>query len=42
MLMLTARWSDRLDVEDFWSALWASLIISLITTIITKSLKSKK
>ena len=42
MLMLTARWSDRLDVVDFWSALWASLIISLITTIITKSLKSKK
>ena len=42
MLMLTARWSDRLDVADFWSALWASLIISLITTIITKSLKSKK
>jgi len=42
MLMLTARWSDRLAVADFWSALWASLIISLITTIITKSLKSKK
>jgi putative membrane protein len=42
MLMLTARWSDRLDVADFWSALWASLIISLITTIIAKSLKSKK
>jgi putative membrane protein len=42
MLMLTARWSDRLDVTDFWSALWASLIISLITTIITKALKSKK
>ena len=42
MLMLTARWSDRLDVTDFWSALWGSLIISLITTIITKSLKSKK
>jgi len=42
MLMLTARWSDRLGVVDFSSALWASLIISLITTIITKSLKSKK
>jgi len=42
MLMLTAKWSDRLDIADFWSALWASLIISLITTIITKSLKSKK
>jgi putative membrane protein len=42
MLMLTARWSDRLDVTDFWSALWASLIISIITTIITKALKNKK
>jgi putative membrane protein len=42
MLMLTARWSDRLDVTDFWSALWASLIISLFTTIITRALKSKK
>jgi putative membrane protein len=42
MLMLTARWSDRLDVTDFWSALWASLIISIFTTIITKALKNKK
>jgi len=42
MLMLTARWSDRLDVTDFYSALWASLIISIITTIITKALKNKK
>jgi putative membrane protein len=42
MLMLTARWSDSLDVTDFRSALWASLIISLITTIITRALKSKK
>jgi putative membrane protein len=40
--MLTARWSDSLDVTDFWSALWASLIISIITTIITKALKNKK
>jgi putative membrane protein len=42
MLMLTARWSDRLDITNFWSALWASFIISLITTIITRGLKSKK
>jgi putative membrane protein len=42
MLILTARWSERLDVKDFWSALWASLIISLITTIITRALKRKK
>ena len=42
MLMLTARWSDHLAVDNFWSALWASLIISLITTILSRSLKSKK
>jgi putative membrane protein len=42
MLMLTARWSSALDVEDFWSALGASLIISIVTTIINKSFKSKK
>jgi putative membrane protein len=41
-LMLTARWSSALDVEDFWSALSASLIISIVTTIINKSFKSKK
>ena len=42
MLMLTARWSSALDVEDFWSALGASLIISIVTTIINKSFKSKR
>jgi putative membrane protein len=33
MLSLTARWSEKLDVNGFWSALLASLIISVITTI---------
>ena len=42
MLMLTARWSDRLDVIDFKSALFASLIISTVTTIINRAFKSKK
>jgi len=42
MLMLTARWSDRLDVADFWSALWASVIISLTTTLLTKTFGYKK
>jgi putative membrane protein len=40
--MLTARWSDQLAVDNFWSALWASLIISLITTILSRGLKSEK
>ena len=42
MLMLTARWSNRLDVVDFKSALFASLIISIVTTIINQAFKSKK
>jgi putative membrane protein len=39
MLSLTARWSEKLDVTGFWSALFASLIISLITTIFKSSKK---
>lgn len=34
MLSLTARWSEKLDVSGFWSALFASLIISVITSLI--------
>jgi putative membrane protein len=34
MLSLTARWSEKLDVAGFWSALFASLIISMITTVL--------
>jgi putative membrane protein len=39
MLSLTARWSEKLDVTGFWSALFASLIISAITTIFKASKK---
>jgi putative membrane protein len=39
MLMLTARWSDQLDVTNFWSALGASLIISVISTLIVSIFK---
>ena len=42
MLMLTARWSDSLDVSNFWSALAASLIISIVTTVISRAFKSPK
>jgi len=41
MLMLTARWSERLDVVDFKSALFASLVISIVTTIVNRILKNK-
>jgi len=39
MLSLTARWSDKLDVNGYWSALFASLIISVITSIFKASKK---
>ena len=42
MLMLTARWSNRLDVVDFKSAIFASAMISIVTTIINRAFKSKK
>ena len=39
MLSLTARWSEKLEVTGFWSALCASLIISVITTVFKSSKK---
>ena len=39
MLSLTARWSEKLEVTGFWSAIFASLIISVITTIFKSSKK---
>jgi putative membrane protein len=39
MLSLTARWSEKLDVSGFWSALFASLIISAITTLFKSNKK---
>jgi len=42
MLMLTGRWSDSLDVSNFWSALAASLIISIVTTVISRTFKSPR
>jgi putative membrane protein len=42
MLSLTARWSEALDVRDFWSAFFACLIISAVTAIVnTLTQKSK-
>jgi uncharacterized membrane protein YvlD (DUF360 family) len=34
-LMLVARWSDSLDVNNFWSAVFAALVISIVTRIVT-------
>lgn len=34
MLALTARWSEKLDVAGFWSAIGAALIISVTSAVI--------
>jgi len=39
MLSLTARWSEKLEVTGFWSALFASLIISVITALFKSTKK---
>ena len=36
MLMLVSRWSEKFEVESFWSAILASLIISVITSVLSK------
>ena len=34
MLLLTARWSEKLNVTNFWSAILASIVISVITRLL--------
>ncbi|MFM7860650.1 MAG: phage holin family protein [Candidatus Nanopelagicaceae bacterium] len=38
MLQLTDRWSDKLSVDNFWSAIFASLIISVVSGVLRKVL----
>lgn len=40
MLQLTARWSDKLTIDNFWSAIFASVIISVVTSLLGKVLRS--
>lgn len=40
MLQLTARWSDKLTIDNFWSAILASVIISFVTSILGKVFRS--
>jgi uncharacterized membrane protein YvlD (DUF360 family) len=35
MLMLVARWSESLDVNNFWSAVFAAIVISVVTKVVT-------
>lgn len=39
MLQLTARWSDKLTINNFWSAIFAAVIISLVTSVLGKVLR---
>ena len=34
MLQLTARWSSKLDIANFWSAILASIVISIVTSFL--------
>ena len=40
MLQLTARWSDKLSIDNFWSAIFASLIIGVVTSVLGKVLRT--
>lgn len=35
ILMLVARWSDKLDLTNFWSAVLAALVISVVTRLVS-------
>ncbi|MEI7540704.1 MAG: phage holin family protein [Actinomycetes bacterium] len=35
ILMLVARWSDKLDVTNFWSAVLAAIVISVVTRLVS-------
>jgi len=35
MLMLVSRWSEKLEVENFWAAIFAAIIISVVTRIVS-------
>ena len=41
MLALTARLTDRLDVDGFWPALWGALIITLVSWLLSSVLISE-
>ena len=36
MLSLTARWSEKLEVDSFWSAVFASVIIIIVTSVLSQ------
>jgi len=39
ILELVARWNDKLDVTNFWSAVLAALVISIVTRLVSGAAK---
>ena len=35
MLTLVSRWSEELEVENFWAAIFAAVIISVVTRLVS-------
>ena len=35
ILMLVSRWSDKLEVNNFWSAIFAAVVISVVTRVVS-------
>ena len=35
MLMLVSRWSEKLEVENFWAAIFAAIIIGVVTRLVS-------
>jgi putative membrane protein len=42
ILMLVSQWSDKFEVNGFWSAVFASIVISVITSVLSSIGRSSK
>jgi putative membrane protein len=40
ILMLVSEWSEKFEVNGFWSAVFASIIISVVTSVLSQIGKS--
>ena len=40
ILMLVSQWSEKFEVNGFWSAVFASIIISVVTSVLSQIGKS--
>jgi putative membrane protein len=42
ILILVSRWSEKLEVNGFWTAVFASIIISVVTSVLSQIGKPSK